>query len=75
MQRFISLNGDKVIYYDEDDKRALKDYPYSIYWNDNNLNTLPLDVIYDNEMIKDIYQFYNIQDDLNRFIERNNLQY
>ena len=75
MLRFISIDGSKVIYYDEDDEKALKDYPYSIYQNDNNLNTLPLDVIYDNEMIKDIYQFHNIQDDLNRFIERNNLQY
>ena len=75
MLKFISIDGGKVIYYDEDDKRALKDYPYSIYWNDNNLNTLPLDVIYDNEMIKDVYQFHNIQDDLSRFIERNNLQY
>lgn len=75
MLRFISIDGNKVVYYDEDDEKALKDYPYSIYWNDNNLNTLPLDVIYDNEMIKDIYQFHNIQDDLKRFIERNNLQY
>lgn len=75
MQRFISLNGDKVIYYDEDDERASRDYRHTLSWNDNNFDAIPLNAIYDNNLIKDCYQFFNMYDDLARFIEQNDLEY
>lgn len=74
MIRYISIDCDRIIYYDEYDEQILENFAHSLSWNDESTAAIPLNVIFDNELITNEKQFYAAQEELQQYIDEYNLQ-
>ena len=73
MTKCISIDGDQIVYYDEYDEKFIQNFTHSLMWNDEPLTAIPLNVIFDNELITDEKQFYAAQEELQLYIDEYNL--
>lgn len=73
MTKCISIDGDQVVYYDEYDEKFMQNFTHSLVWDDEPLTAIPLNVIFDNELITNEKQFYAVEDQLEFYINQYDL--